>query len=140
VTFVAFHTTKGLKIASALIICIFCLVMAVGFTHSKPDTGVPVALAYFKTNAAVFASATGELQQAIVSLNDDTTSVLNARKALINARLQYKKIAFFLEYFFKSAALIYNSAPRYEIEEPYMERSEERRVGKECRSRWSPYH
>ena len=22
----------------------------------------------------------------------------------------------------------------------YMERSEERRVGKECRSRWSPYH
>ena len=25
-------------------------------------------------------------------------------------------------------------------EEVYAERSEERRVGKECRSRWSPYH
>ena len=24
--------------------------------------------------------------------------------------------------------------------EPIVERSEERRVGKECRSRWSPYH
>ena len=24
--------------------------------------------------------------------------------------------------------------------EPLSERSEERRVGKECRSRWSPYH
>ena len=23
---------------------------------------------------------------------------------------------------------------------PYADRSEERRVGKECRSRWSPYH
>ena len=23
---------------------------------------------------------------------------------------------------------------------PYQKRSEERRVGKECRSRWSPYH
>ena len=23
---------------------------------------------------------------------------------------------------------------------PYRTRSEERRVGKECRSRWSPYH
>ena len=23
---------------------------------------------------------------------------------------------------------------------PVMDRSEERRVGKECRSRWSPYH
>src|SRR5256885_12175048 len=26
------------------------------------------------------------------------------------------------------------------IEEEYRDRSEERRVGKECRSRWSPYH
>src|SRR3712207_9408471 len=27
-----------------------------------------------------------------------------------------------------------------ELEVPYADRSEERRVGKECRSRWSPYH
>ena len=27
-----------------------------------------------------------------------------------------------------------------ELMEKYLERSEERRVGKECRSRWSPYH
>ena len=26
------------------------------------------------------------------------------------------------------------------VEEKYCPRSEERRVGKECRSRWSPYH
>ena len=26
------------------------------------------------------------------------------------------------------------------LQEPLLERSEERRVGKECRSRWSPYH
>ena len=29
---------------------------------------------------------------------------------------------------------------RMEIIEDREERSEERRVGKECRSRWSPYH
>ena len=29
---------------------------------------------------------------------------------------------------------------KYESEEELWERSEERRVGKECRSRWSPYH
>ena len=104
-----------------MIVCIFCLVMAVGFTHSKPDTGVPVALAWFKTNAATFASATDELQQTIIALNDDPASIANTRAALKQARLQYKKIAFFLEYFFKSAALIYNSAPKFEIEEPYME-------------------
>ena len=28
----------------------------------------------------------------------------------------------------------------YERLDPYYCRSEERRVGKECRSRWSPYH
>ena len=27
-----------------------------------------------------------------------------------------------------------------EYETPFKKRSEERRVGKECRSRWSPYH
>ena len=27
-----------------------------------------------------------------------------------------------------------------DIEDKLAERSEERRVGKECRSRWSPYH
>ena len=32
----------------------------------------------------------------------------------------------------------YPDVVRFEIEE--QDRSEERRVGKECRSRWSPYH
>ena len=30
--------------------------------------------------------------------------------------------------------------PVVEVVEPGKDRSEERRVGKECRSRWSPYH
>src|SRR2546430_14433131 len=34
-----------------------------------------------------------------------------------------------------------NWSPHLDIDpQPYIERSEERRVGKECRSRWSPYH
>src|SRR3989454_7584397 len=35
--------------------------------------------------------------------------------------------------------LIFDTAGRLQIDEPLV-RSEERRVGKECRSRWSPYH
>ena len=27
-----------------------------------------------------------------------------------------------------------------DVKTPHIDRSEERRVGKECRSRWSPYH
>ena len=30
--------------------------------------------------------------------------------------------------------------PFHSDSDPSMKRSEERRVGKECRSRWSPYH
>ena len=30
--------------------------------------------------------------------------------------------------------------PKVSNQEIYKKRSEERRVGKECRSRWSPYH
>src|SRR2546429_8194403 len=34
----------------------------------------------------------------------------------------------------------YTSANDYFIKQSQLQRSEERRVGKECRSRWSPYH
>ena len=37
-------------------------------------------------------------------------------------------------------ASAYPGTPSTEILENLAERSEERRVGKECRSRWSPYH
>ena len=36
---------------------------------------------------------------------------------------------------------VMNSGPRSpQLEKALAQRSEERRVGKECRSRWSPYH
>ena len=37
-------------------------------------------------------------------------------------------------------ALIKRSVQAENIEADFCNRSEERRVGKECRSRWSPYH
>ena len=45
------------------------------------------------------------------------------------------------EYFWQAWEKV--ATPYYYIsvtDRPIMERSEERRVGKECRSRWSPYH
>ena len=40
--------------------------------------------------------------------------------------------------YFKSKNEIYLAVVESELDQLY--RSEERRVGKECRSRWSPYH
>src|SRR5256885_10185906 len=41
---------------------------------------------------------------------------------------------------FQWASLDRTTAPNDPITTPIRPRSEERRVGKECRSRWSPYH
>src|SRR5256885_9979627 len=35
---------------------------------------------------------------------------------------------------------VYRVQPGESLTSPHRDRSEERRVGKECRSRWSPYH
>jgi len=42
--------------------------------------------------------------------------------------------------FERIAAAIVDDARRGGFDAVYLDRSEERRVGKECRSRWSPYH
>ena len=46
-------------------------------------------------------------------------------KILEDYNIQYKKIEYFKDFFMYKLIVL---------------RSEERRVGKECRSRWSPYH
>ena len=71
---------------------------------------------------AVLASGSGTLAEAIFAAVDQ--KVLNCSiEVLICDR---------------SDALVIERAHKYNI--PVHLRSEERRVGKECRSRWSPYH
>ena len=58
----------------------------------------------------------------------------------INAEILRSKVGVFIELFRKTRALGgLNDALQREIADRER-RSEERRVGKECRSRWSPYH
>jgi cytochrome c peroxidase len=77
---------------------------------------------YFKVEADQFYASTVllEFASSSMSINPSKSAVL-IRKALVDCRLHYKKIEFFLEYFFRSEALIYNSPPKAEVEEPYME-------------------
>ena len=42
--------------------------------------------------------------------------------------------------FYLKKHLLWNLLPDNKASSPLFIRSEERRVGKECRSRWSPYH
>jgi cytochrome c peroxidase len=84
--------------------------------------GQETVTAWFKTESQNFAGATLRLQESLAQLdNAAPQTVTSARRALMQCRLYYKRIEFFLEYFFQSAAIIYNGPPKYEIEEPYME-------------------
>jgi cytochrome c peroxidase len=101
------------------------LAMIVSFTDAlPPQTGVENCVAYVKTQSTEFAVATVRLQKAIESINTNPATIVQARNALKECRLRYKNIQFFLEYFFKSAALIYNGPAKYEVEEPFMEFNE----------------
>lgn len=103
----------------------FCLFVAQALIKPVRDRGVEPAVAFFKEQSGIFAASTGRLKLAIAAIKaNDTRSVIDARKALINTRVSFKRIEFFLEYFFTSSAMIYNRPAKYEIEEPYMEYQE----------------
>ena len=65
-------------------------------------------------------------------LNDDIEDAANelTLRKIMNNQLMIRTVRDLCEYM----------VDRYEDDPDLAERSEERRVGKECRSRWSPYH
>ncbi|MEX6689173.1 cytochrome c peroxidase [Danxiaibacter flavus] len=79
----------------------------------------------FNNIARKFSSAALELKNSVELLDSSNPSTIaHAKQALKQCRLQYKGIEFLMEYFFKSAAVIYNGPPKFEVEEPYMEYQE----------------
>ena len=52
----------------------------------------------------------------------------------------FLSVALFFPYFLPFLSTLFHLTPILLMDIPLTIRSEERRVGKECRSRWSPYH
>lgn len=105
----------------------FLILLVLAFASlalTAPSAAAPAAdraVAYFTTAADSFAKATQYLHQCLLHIDNDSANVAEARKALVQCRLYYKRIEFFLTYFFFSESTVYNGPPKYEIEEPYME-------------------
>lgn len=79
----------------------------------------------FREGAAEFSRSSLELKVAVAALDKkDTVTLLRARLALKDSRMRYKKIEFFMDYFFESESMIYNKPAKVEVEEPYMEYQE----------------
>ncbi|WP_106523495.1 cytochrome-c peroxidase [Taibaiella chishuiensis] len=102
---------------------LLCLLIAFSLSATRnQDILSQNAMLQFKQDAKAFAGAATTLQDKMNALsaeNPETiTAAVNALKA---TRLAYKKIEYFMEYYFKYPVNLYNRAPVYEIEEPYME-------------------
>jgi cytochrome c peroxidase len=105
-----------------LLFSFLLLTLTGSITRQDNSAGVEGAVAYFRSASQEFAASTAELQSAIYLINNqDTKTIENARIALKNSRLHYKRIESFLEYFFKYAAIAYNAPAKVEIEEPTLE-------------------
>lgn len=88
----------------------------------EPTGWTRYCLTQFLADSRAFATTAGELKSAIATLSEtDTNSVAAAKNALLRCRSAYKKIEYFMEYFYEYPVNLYNRAPVHEIEEPYME-------------------
>jgi cytochrome c peroxidase len=116
---------RYLKAAIQTALLCTCFFVVSGLRTPAKNIGLGNAVEYFKTSSKSYHRSAVELKTAIEKLNaTDGNTVAAAKTALRNSRQEYKKIEFFLNYFFESSSLIYNRPAKVEVEEPYMEYQE----------------
>ncbi|SEB19213.1 cytochrome-c peroxidase [Pedobacter hartonius] len=118
-----FQNKVKIFIVTSLWLTILCIVL--GLKTGNSSIGVANAIDGFKTGTAAFNSSGRELKTAVSLLSArDSSTLINARLALKRSRTDYKRIEFFMDYFFESSSLIYNRPAKTEVDEPYMEYQE----------------
>jgi cytochrome c peroxidase len=89
--------------------------------HNSADAGFE----YIKLQTSIFAASVHQLKWSINQINpSDRCSVQPVIEALKSCRIHYKKISFFLDYFYPQQGKLFNSPAKKEVEEPYMEYEE----------------
>ena len=114
-----------LKVFLLCTLWLTCICIILGLKTEEHSPGIKNAIQYFKENAILFSSSSLELKKAVSLLDKgDTATLFRAKMALKKSRSSYKRIAFFMDYFFASSAMIYNRPAKVEVDEPYMEYQE----------------
>lgn len=103
---------------------IFIFIFTAAMMHPVVPADTPQAqtVLFVKEESLKFAYSVERLSEQISQL-DSTRSqtIVSAKKSLAECRLQYKRISFFLDYFYPPAGKLYNGAAKKELEEPYLE-------------------
>lgn len=107
------------------VLAVTCLVMVLGLRKAPGSIGLVHTVTYFREEADEFSRTSLELKRAIALLDvNKPSSLLTAKMALKKSRLSYKKIEFFVDYFFLSSGIIFNGPAKAEVDEPYIEYQE----------------
>lgn len=114
-----------LKMLLVTALWITCLCIFSSLKTADQRIGLNHTISVFKEGTAVFGQSLLDLQGAVSVLNNqDKQTIANARVALAKSRFAYKRIEFFMDYFFESSGMIYNRPAKVEVDEPYMEYQE----------------
>ncbi len=90
--------------------------------RNEPDAFARAATSRFRREAAAFAATLATLKADLEALRPgDSLTRRKALESLRQSRLAYKRIEAFMEFFFEYPVNLYNRAPVFEVEEPYME-------------------
>lgn len=102
----------------AIILFAFLFVFIISAKQKDNDNNEQPGLDWFKEQAPAFLTSVEELKERLSLIkNNKAESLSLAKQALVKCRLQYKKIAFFLEYYFPNEAAICNGPPNIDPEE-----------------------
>ena len=112
-----------MKLVKTGLLIAFCLlILSTGMRPAQTTGYTTQTVANFTKDAQVFSVSLNHLKEAIQAIQPkDPQKLLAAREALKQSRLRFKRIEFFMEYFFDYPVNLYNRAPVYEVEEPYAE-------------------
>ena len=127
--------------------------------NSHPDLYYNLGNAYYRTSQIGMAVWAYEKGLQIAPRDKDLQFNLSLANARVRDRIEMPQTMLFLEQYrtlkkaatlfdiiliaaaiFMVGSFIYFLKKYYRWQSIWISRSEERRVGKECRSRWSPYH
>ena len=107
-------------------IVIFVVVVSAAAIGPSPNpNAVAGFIEYIKCQTDTFALTVQGLSRSIAGINNsDSRTIQSAKRALKTCRLQYKRISFFLDYFYPQQGRLFNAPAKKEVEEPFMEYEE----------------
>lgn len=112
---------KKIKVYVVLFVC-FAFLSMINAEQVKTTGAAAHTLDYFKEHAEGFSESALTLRHELQELDPAASgSIAAAKQALLNCRMEYKRIEFFLNYFLPSTSLIYNAPANVEVEVPFME-------------------